>query len=299
MVALGRHKTCPYTTEILEEPILLFVAICLLNLMPVKLLASDLDGTLVADLNTIPPRTLAAVRAATEQGVYVVIATGREYRVTQKFVRMLGLTTPVICFQGALTYNPQTDETIAGEGLPLPLAHQLIDLARFYDLALNLYYDGKVYAEKVTAQSRTMFNQTGALLEQVADLKEATTSAPVKGMIIHPAAEAEAMTAQLRAELGDNVSVFRSLDYVIEVTSPNVSKGKALARLATYYHIPQSQVMAIGDQDNDVEMIAWAGLGVAMGNASPGAKAAADYIAPSVQAEGAAWAIERFILGEQ
>jgi hypothetical protein len=83
---------------------------------------------------------------------------------------------------------------------------------------------------------------------------------------------------------------------LIEITAPNVSKGQALDTLAAYYNIPQSEVMAIGDQDNDVEMIAWAGLGIAMGNASPRAKAAADYIAPPLEEEGAAWAIEHFIL---
>ena len=107
--------------------------------MSIKLLASDLDGTLVADLRIIPGRTQAAIKAAVERGVTVVIATGREYRVTQEFVRMLGLTTPVICYQGALIYNPQTGQSIASEGLPVPDVHQLIDLARVYDLALNLY----------------------------------------------------------------------------------------------------------------------------------------------------------------
>lgn len=267
--------------------------------MPIKLLASDLDGTLVADLRVIPPRTQAAIKAAVDQGVYVVIATGRDYRVTQEFVRMLGLTTPVICYQGALIYNPQTGESIASEGLPVPYAHRLIDLTRDYNLALNLYYDGHVYTEQLTPQSRTMFSKTGASTLTVDDLKRATTTPPIKGMIVHPAEEAEAMTAQLQADLGDKLNVFRSLDYVIEVTSPNVSKGRALETLAAYYGISQNEVMAIGDHDNDVEMIAWAGLGVAMGNASARAKAAADVIAPPFAEEGAAWAIEHFILGQR
>ena len=89
------------------------------------------------------------------------------------------------------------------------------------------------------------------------------------------------------------------MDTLIEVTPPNVSKGCALKTLAAYYRIPQSQVMAIGDQDNDVKMIAWAGLGVAMGNACPQAKAVADHIAPPLSEEDAAWVIEQFILGQK
>ena len=128
------------------------------------------------------------------------------------------------------------------------------------------------------------------------DLKQVATSPPNKGLIVHPAEEAATAAEQLAVALGNNLNVFRSLDTLIEVTSPNVSKGHALAALADYYGISQSEVMAIGDQDNDIDMIAWAGVGVAMGNASLGAKAAADYIAPPISEEGAAWAIEEFVL---
>lgn len=265
--------------------------------MSIKLLALDLDGTLVADLHTIPLRTQTAIKAAAEQGVRVTIATGREYGVTQKFVEMLGLTTLIICYQGALIYNAQTGETFANEGLSVPQAHRLIDLARSYDLALNLYLDGQAYTERLTARSRAFINDIGISAVEVGDLKQVMTRSPLKGLIVHPAEEAMAVTVQLQAALGDSLSVFRSLDELIEVTSPNVSKGRALKTVAAYYDIPRHEVMALGDQDNDVEMIAWAGVGVAMGNASPQAKAAADHIAPPLSEEGAAWAIEHFILG--
>ncbi len=91
----------------------------------------------------------------------------------------------------------------------------------------------------------------------------------------------------------------RSWDRLIEATGPSISKGEALARLAAHVGVSQSGTMAVGDQDNDVSMIAWAGLGVAMGNASPAAKAAADVIAPVLEADGAAWAIERYVLGQK
>ncbi len=264
--------------------------------MPIKLLALDLDGTLVADLHTIPARTQAAIKAATARGVYVIIATGREYAVTQKFVHLLGLTTPVICYQGAVIYDPQTGEAIASESLTLPLAYQLIDLARAQNLALSLYFNGKAYTEHSTPQSRTIYSDTGAILVEVSDLKQALTDPPLKGLIVHPPEEGATIVKRVQTVLGDRLRAIRSLDILIEVTAPNVSKGYALATLADYYDISQSEVMAIGDQDNDIEMIAWAGLGVAMGNASTGAKVVADYIAPPVSEEGAAWAIEYFIL---
>ena len=268
--------------------------------MPIQLLASDLDGTLVADLHNIPARTQAAIKAAVERGVHVVIATGREYGVTKKFIEMLTLDTPIICYQGAMIYEPKSGQTIGNQGFPVSLAHKLIDVARARKLSLNLYIDHKAYTEYLSAEGRALFGSLGTPLIEVKDLKAAIIASPTKGLIFHPAEEAGAVAAELKAVLGGSLSVFRSLDTLIEITALNVSKGYALATLADHYHIPQAEVMAIGDQDNDIEMIAWAGLGVAMGNASEGVKAVADVIAPPLSEEGAAWAIERFILdGEE
>ena len=264
--------------------------------MPIRLLALDLDGTLVADLHTIPVRTRVAIQAVAEQGVRVVIATGREYGITRKFVDMLGLTTPIICYQGAWIYDPQTGRSIGNEGLPVPLAHELIDLARARNLMLNLYVDHKAYVENLTEAGRAMFGNLGTPLLEVNDLKAAVTASPIKGLIYHPAEEAGLVLVELKAALNGRLSVFRSLDTLIEITAPRVSKGHALAVLADFYNIARDEVMAIGDHDNDIEMITWAGLGVAMGNASEGARAAADVIAPPLSQEGAAWAIEHFIL---
>ncbi|MEW5961711.1 MAG: Cof-type HAD-IIB family hydrolase [Chloroflexota bacterium] len=264
--------------------------------MPIKLLASDLDGTLVSDLRHIPPRTQAAIQAAVKRGVQVTLATGREWGVTQEFMQMLGLNTPVICYQGALIYDPQTAKTIARQGLSLPLTRQLIDLARDHQLSLHLFLNGSVYTEFPTALSRSILGYIGSNIIEVDDLHQVIAAAPIKAMIVHAPTEVEALVGRLQDMLGKNSSVFRSLDPLIEVTSPQVSKGRALTTLAEYYGIPQSEVMAIGDQDNDIDMIEWAGLGVAMGNGSPGAKAAADVVAPPLSEEGAAWAIEQFIL---
>jgi HAD superfamily hydrolase (TIGR01484 family) len=165
-----------------------------------------------------------------------------------------------------------------------------------HNLALYLYSDDKAYTEHTTAQSRAMFAGAATLVVEVDDLKQAVVDSTIKGLIVHPADEIEAMIDDLRHALGDGTSVFRSVDTLIEITSRNASKGRALSILAAYYGIAQGEVMAIGDHDNDRDMISWAGLGVAVGNASQGAKAVADYVVPPLSQEGAAWAIEHFIL---
>lgn len=265
--------------------------------MPIRLLALDLDGTLISDWRTIPPRTQAAIRAAVKQGVHVTLATGRAYDVTRPYIEALGLTSPTICYQGALIYNGSTGETVHQETFAQPLAHHLIDLARAHSLTLYLNIDGAgFYTESATRTSRSLFMEIGARVIEVADLKQVATSPPVKGMIVHPPEGAGAVVAELQAALNGCLKVFRSHAELIEITSPGVSKGHALAMLAGYYGLSQDEVMAIGDHDNDIEMLAWAGLGVAIGNATAGAKAAAKIIAPPVTEEGAAWAIEQFIL---
>ncbi len=122
------------------------------------------------------------------------------------------------------------------------------------------------------------------------------TQAPIEGRSIHPAEGTRALSTRLQTELGDKLNIFYSLDTLIEITAPNVSKGNALSRLADHYGLAQAEVMAIGDQDNDIDMVEWAGLGVAIGNAAPDLIAVADHIAPSVNEEGVVWAIEQFIL---
>jgi hydroxymethylpyrimidine pyrophosphatase-like HAD family hydrolase len=119
---------------------------------------------------------------------------------------------------------------------------------------------------------------------------------PVKFIAVAEPATADRIEAELRQRVGERLAIVRSHASVVEGNPLLVSKGDALRRVARHLGIPQGQTMAIGDQDNDASMIAWAGLGVAMGNASPTSLAVADWIAPPFVEHGAAVAIERFIL---
>ncbi len=132
----------------------------------------------------------------------------------------------------------------------------------------------------------------------VKDLAGWLSRPPIKFLFFEQEEAVPELVRDMQAQFNGHLQVVRSWDRLIEATGPNISKGEALARLAAHVGASQSGTMAVGDQDNDVSMIAWAGLGVAMGNASPAAKAVADVIAPSLEDDGAAWAIERYILGE-
>jgi hydroxymethylpyrimidine pyrophosphatase-like HAD family hydrolase len=134
-------------------------------------------------------------------------------------------------------------------------------------------------------------------VQQVGDLVDALPGDPVKFIITVPtAAEADRAEAALRALAAGRFQVMRSHEQFVEGLARDVSKGDAVSRLARHLGIEQEGVMAIGDSENDRSMVAWAGLGVAIGNATPVVKAAADVIAPPQAADGAAWAIEQYVL---
>ena len=119
---------------------------------------------------------------------------------------------------------------------------------------------------------------------------------PIKFLVFAEPHETEDLLTELRQRFAGQMELTRSHARIVEGNPIGVSKGDALCRLAAHLSVPQTEVMAIGDQDNDAPMVAWAGVGVAMGNASPATKAAADWVAPPVTEDGAASAIERFIL---
>ncbi|MFQ5612951.1 MAG: Cof-type HAD-IIB family hydrolase [Anaerolineae bacterium] len=268
--------------------------------MAVRLLALDLDGTLIHDMTDIPPRSARAVRAAVERGVRVTLATGREYAATEPYARQLNLNAPLICYQGGLIQDHRNGQAQIGEALPLASARRIIDWAREEGLALIVYTGDGLYAETISPLMAGLLAKVKVSPRRVRDLRAAVQVPPIKCLLVERAESARQRVVQLQAALGnDAVKVFQSYPTIIEAMPSSVSKGRALAKLARQLGIPQANVMAVGDQDNDVEMIAWAGLGVAMRDGSPAARAAADVIAPPVTEEGVAWAIERFILSEE
>lgn len=266
--------------------------------MTVKLLALDLDGTLVADLNSISPRVKTAVSMAMNHGVRVVLATGREFAITRKYARQLNITTPLICYQGALIQSPQEKNPLLTHTIPADLSRRVIKFAREKKLHLILYTAHQPYTElpsplmrQTFIRAKSDFVVVNSLLNTLHD-----DGLPLKFLFIQPQEEREAVEKMLNAEFGAALHITSSLNIIVEGIMPHVSKGDALKYLAAHFDVPLSQTMAIGDHDNDISLLRTAGLGVAMGNASHGAKAVADVIAPPLAEDGAAWAIERYVL---
>jgi Cof subfamily protein (haloacid dehalogenase superfamily) len=267
--------------------------------MNIKLIACDLDGTLLGEDLALSPRLREAVRRAQAQGIQATLATGRAYPAALRFCRELSLTAPLICYQGAQVRAPDGamlhETTLSRRYLP-----EVIALSQDQGWELAVYAGDEIYQTTQLYSDDYYARWFSLPLHRVDDLLAALPAAPVKFIAIAP----DQTTAdQIERELGGlaagRYQVTRSHAWFVEGLGQGVSKGDALARVAAQLGLRREEVMAIGDSGNDRAMVEWAGLGVAMGNASPDVVAVANVVAPSLAEDGAAWAIERFALNRE
>jgi Cof subfamily protein (haloacid dehalogenase superfamily) len=258
----------------------------------------DLDGTLMDDRMVISSQRIRRViAAAQERGVVVTLATGRMLDYTLPFARDLGLTAPLICYQGGLIQAPDTEAPLYRATMDLALVREALDFRTRRGWHFVLYAGDEVFLDERHHPDSFYHQMLGERLVWVDDLETVLERhQPVKFLVFVEPHEAEAVLDELRERFGGQMELTQSHARIVEGNPLGVSKGNALRWLADHLGIPQPAVMAIGDQDNDTSMVAWAGVGVAMGNGSPAVKAIADWIAPPVVEDGAAVAIKRFIL---
>jgi Cof subfamily protein (haloacid dehalogenase superfamily) len=263
-----------------------------------RLLAFDLDQTLIGNDLTISPRVQQAVAQAIARGVYVTIITGREAAVTSRFARQLDLNTPIVCAQGGCIYDFRSEQILHDERLPAEILPKVVQAAEEYGWNLSFESFDKMYLLHNSNHPQEFLDLLPAEhMARVDDLLAALTELPRKLLVTlnHPN-DRQRILDEMRAALGDSIHIVPTHALLVEGLPCGVDKGRGLAWLAEYFHIPQAEVMAVGDNDNDIPMIEWAGMGVAMGHASPGALAVADWVAPDQEHDGAAVAIEKYIL---
>lgn len=264
----------------------------------IRLLALDLDGTLMDDDMVIrSDRVRRAITAAHERNVIVTLATGRMLDFALPYARELGIAAPLICYQGGLIQAPDAGAPIYLATMEPQLAREVLALKAQRGYHLVLYAGDDVFLDEKRHPEQFYRDFLGDRLVWVDDLTSVIEQhQAIKFLIFVEPDDVASVETELRQRFGTQMEITQSHAIIIEGSPLGVSKKDALQRLAAHLDIPQAEVMAIGDQDNDAPMIAWAGVGVAMGNASPTTKAAADWVAPPVTEDGAAVAIERFIL---
>jgi Cof subfamily protein (haloacid dehalogenase superfamily) len=273
-------------------------------LFPIRLLALDIDGTLVGDDLVIGPRTKAAVSAAMARGVAVSLVTGRMASSALRFARELNLTAPIVGYQGGLIREmPPAGSSRVGRLLVhTPLAAEtardvlLWTRAQGLDPHVNHLERFILRADDPRADDYSAF--MGARAELVPDIVEATTHPVTKILAVgeppQPQQLAEAAAVRYTGRADVTISHPRFLEFV----APGVSKGRAIRYLSRRLRIPLGATMAIGDQWNDLEMLSEVGHGAAMPTAPLAVRSVARYVAPPVGEEGAAAMIEALVLAD-
>ncbi|HDQ34700.1 MAG TPA: HAD family phosphatase [Chloroflexi bacterium] len=265
----------------------------------IRLVAFDLDGTLIGPDLSLSSRVRRALDAARACDVHVTVATGRMFGATVAIARQLQLTTPLICYQGGWIQALTDPEPRYRASLPQEIAAEVLDLAAERRWHTVLYADGDFYLQQLRYPQHFYALLLGEDLKEVPAWEPVLAAhTPDKILLVVDPEEIPAIAAQLRDCVAGRAEVVRSHELFVEVVPQRVDKGAGLAWLAAHLGIPREEVLAVGDHENDLAMIQWAGVGVAMGNAVPVVQAAADWIAPPLAADGAAVALERFVLQE-
>ncbi len=267
----------------------------------IKLVAIDLDETLLRSDLTISGHTREALRQVRARGVAVTICTGRMFRSAQPFAEQLGFDIPLITYGGALIKNARSGEVLYYRLLETEVARQVIRFGRERGIQVNYYLlngaDDDLYAELITRWGENYDSFARVPLYRVADLETLLdTSNPLKLLLIEDGPAIDGILLELRGMIGEQAHLAKSKPRFLEVDHPEATKGRALHELADWMQIDRSQVMAIGDNFNDLEMLEFAGLGIAVANAPAEVQACADHVTASNNEDGVALALERFVL---
>ncbi len=266
------------------------------------LIATDVDGTLLDNDERVTPRTRAAVAAAVAAGTKFVLATGRPPRWIGPIVDALGFAPPSVCANGAVLYDPATDRIISARTLSAEVLAELADIAfrAIPGVGLAVERVGNSAHDAATPQFVSSPGYEHAWLNPdntEVSLEDLLSAPAVKLLIRKAGARSADMAAELIKVVGDQGDITYSTNNgLIEVVPRGVSKATGVDELAAPLGIAAADIIAFGDMPNDVPMLAWAGHGVAMGNAHPEAIAAANEVTASNTDDGLARVLERWWL---
>ncbi len=268
--------------------------------MTPDLIASDVDGTLLDDDEKITARTREAVQATVDAGAQFVLATGRPPRWVKPVVDALGFAPMAVCANGAVIYDPSTDRIVSARTLSADMLGELAEIATRVIPGSGLAVErvGNSAHDAATPQFVSSPGYEHAWLnpDNTEVSIEDLLSAPAVKLLIR---KAGALSSDMAAALAKHVGLEGDITYstnngLIEIVPLGISKATGVEELARPLSIAAEGVVAFGDMPNDVPMLYWAGLGVAMGNAHPDALAAADEVTASNTDDGVARVLERW-----
>ncbi|HZJ82762.1 MAG TPA: Cof-type HAD-IIB family hydrolase [Clostridia bacterium] len=264
--------------------------------MNYKMIAIDLDDSLLGTDLMISPKNKDALFKAIEQGVIVTIATGRMYISALVYAKQLGLDVPLITYQGGLIKSALSEHILYNKTVPIDISRKIIEISKSRDAHLQIYIEDDYYFEKRNEYSDAYHKNVGVAGKEVGSLDTFLTLAPNKLIIIQEPQRIIELRDEFEKIFGEEIEINISKPQYLEFTHKEATKGKALEHLAGLKGIDRDHIMAIGDSYNDISMIKYAGLGVAMENAPDEVKKWADYITGTNDDDGVAKVINKFVI---
>jgi Cof subfamily protein (haloacid dehalogenase superfamily) len=265
----------------------------------IKLLLSDVDGTLVTMEKELTPRAIAAVHALHAAGVRFAVTSGRPPRGMDMLIEPLALTTPLSAFNGGLVVAPDMDvlaERVVAEDVVAPT----IELLESFELSIWVYQGADWFVSDPDGPHVAHESSTVQFAPTVVETFDGVTAGVAKIVGVSDDHDAVAAAAEAtRATFGHHVAASRSQDYYLDVTHPDANKGGVVKFLSAKYGIHQDEIATIGDMPNDVLMFSQSGLSIAMGQSGREVHRAARHVTTSNDDEGFANAVDRFILSER
>lgn len=268
--------------------------------MEYKVLALDIDGTLTNSKKKITDRTKAVLLEASRRGVKLVLASGRPVQGIVSFARELGLDKLggyILSFNGGRIIECANDEIVWDMKLPLEYLPEISALAAKYNVSLMTYEGDDVICPDIDNPYLAIEARINGLGIRKVDDIAAHVDFPInKCLMLGDGDYLAEVEKKVAAVLSDRLDVYRSEPFFLEILPKNVHKAAALSALLDTLGLKRENLMACGDGFNDISMLEFAGLGVAMANSSDLVKERADYVTLSNDEDGVAYAVEKFVL---
>lgn len=246
-----------------------------------RVAAIDLDDTLLGPDKQISPANEEALRRLQAHGVRVVLASGRRHENMLRFHRQLGLEGPIISCQGALVRHAETNEIWHRHLMDSADADDVLRLGIEWDVTQMYYHVDDTFTAKPTPHTEIYESRTASLTTKIGDMNTLLGGNPMKIIWVCDAADVSRLLPEMRERYAGRVEILITDPEYLEFMSEGVSKAAGLAAVAAHYGIAQEETLAFGDGNNDVPMLRWAGMGIAMDHARPSAIEAADRTAPA------------------
>ena len=222
----------------------------------------------------------------------MIVVTGRMFRSVLPYLEAAGIDDPVVCYQGAVVADPRTGEFLRHEPIPLELAREAIASVVDEGFHVNCYVDDELYVAEATPEAERYAGFQNLPLHEVGDLAAWLSAPPTKLVAIDDPDALDGLEERMKVRFDGRLFISKSLPFFLEFASPEVTKGAGLGFLAEQLGFTRERTVAFGDGENDVELLEWAGFGVAVANAHPRVLAVADWVCPSAAEEGVAQVIE-------